>query len=55
MQHFMIINMDGYVYLRITDKGNAQDYKLNRRQLALLAEQSVQALSNIIRNPLNRQ
>lgn len=56
MNHFMIINMEGYVILRITEKGDIKnEYKLNRRQVALLAEQSVQALSNIVRNPLNRQ
>lgn len=56
MNHFMIVNIDGYVFLRITEKDNIKsEYKLNRRQLALLAEQSVQALSNIVRNPLNRQ
>lgn len=56
MNHFMIINDSGHVFLRITEKDNIKhEYKLERRQLALLAEQSVQALSNIVRNPLNRQ
>lgn len=56
MNHFMIINSGGHVFLRITERDNIKhEYKLDKRQLALLAEQSVQALSNMVRNPLNRQ
>lgn len=49
--HFMIIQMDGYAYLRITEKDNIKhEYKLDKTQLALLAEQSVQALGTMVRN-----
>lgn len=51
MNHFMIIQTDNLTFLRITEKDNIKhEYKLDKRQLALLAEQSVQALSTVVRN-----
>jgi len=50
MYHFMIIQLGDVAYLRITEKDNIKhEYKLDKRQLALLAEQSVQALGIIVR------
>lgn len=51
MNHFMIIVVDKNVYLRITDKDQIKhEYRLEIRQLALLAEQTVVALSTMLRS-----